>query len=226
MYCLACSEPDHGSDLAAVETCAHVLGNEYIVSGIKTLVADADRATHAVVLCRTADSLSYVLVPLHDNDVEIRPIRTLAGEDSLFELHFDGSRGTLVDRCELDARPWLDAEREFWDLVETTRRSGRDRDPNVRQQLAWAYAQIRVIRLLAERNVPLARLLWSEYHRRFGEIAMEIVGADGLVRPDSEAYATSRWQQVFLTSRGDTIAAGTTEIQRTRIAEDLLGLPR
>ena len=230
MYCLAFSEPDHGSDLAAVETRADVLGNEFLVTGTKTWVADADRAGEALVLCRTADGLSCIRVPLHDNHVELRPIRTLSGDDALFELVFDGARaplGNVVhDDLSMSKRPWLEPEREFWDLVQTARQYGRDDDPHIRQQLAWAYTQVRVIRLLAERDASLAHVVWSEYHRRAGEIALDIMGADGLTRPDGEAYATSRWQHVFLTSRGDTIATGTSEVQRNTIAERVLGLPK
>lgn len=225
MYCLAYSESAHGSDLAAIETRAETLGNTYVVTGVKTFVADADRASDAIVLCRTANGLAHMRVPLHDNNVEIRPIRTLAGEDTLFELDFQGAHGELAE-VELERTPWIDDEPEFWDLVDTARRNGRNADPNIRQQLAWAYSQLRVIRLVAERDASLARLMWSEYHRRFGELAMEIVGTDGLVRPELEAYATSRWQHVFLTSRGDTMAMSTSELQRTSIAEKLLDLPR
>jgi alkylation response protein AidB-like acyl-CoA dehydrogenase len=101
----------------------------------------------------------------------------------------------------------------------------------VRQQLAWAYAQVHIIRVLAERaqsgpESSLLDVLGSEYHRRLGEIAVDVVGTDSLVRPDGEAYATSPWQRVFLTSRADTIASGTSEIQRTVIAERVLGLPK
>jgi alkylation response protein AidB-like acyl-CoA dehydrogenase len=126
----------------------------------------------------------------------------------------------------------LDCERELRDLVETARRRGRDRDPLVRQQLAWAYGQVQImriegIRLLAQLAVKrepgpeasLAKLRWAEYRRRLGEIAVDIVGTDAMVRP-------GRWQDVFLSSRADTIAAGTSEIQRTIIAERALGLPR
>jgi alkylation response protein AidB-like acyl-CoA dehydrogenase len=231
VYCLAFSEPDHGSDLAAVETRADVLGNEFVVTGLKTWVAGADRASAALVLCRTAtNELSCVLVPLHDNHVELRPIRTLSGDNALFEVEFDGARAPLSnlvgDGLEVNWRPWPESEREFWDLVDAARRNGRNHDPHIRQQLAWAYAQVCVIRVLAERDASLARVVWSEYHRRLGEIAMDVMGADGIVRPDGEAYATSRWQHVFLTSRGDTVAAGTSEIQRNTIAERVLGLPK
>lgn len=235
MRCLAFSEPEHGSDLAAVETRADFRGNEIVVTGVKTWVAHAGRAESALVLCRTATGeLTCVLVPLHDNHVEVRHIRTLSGDGDLFEVEFDGSRAPLsnvvghglpVERGELNQSPWLEAELEFWELVGAARQRGRNVKAHVRQQLAWAYAQMRVIRVLGERDASLARLAWSEYHRRLGEIAIDVMGADGLVRPDGEWYATSRWQGVFLESRGDTIAGGTSEVQRNTIAEQVLGLP-
>jgi len=238
VYCLAFAEPNHGSDLAAVETRGDVFGNDLLVTGRKTWVADADRAGAALVLCRTApEQLSCVLVPLCGDNVELRPIRTLSGELALFNVIFQGARvpitnlvgergdGLRLARAALQRMRWQDAEQEFWDLVATAREYGCSRDPQVRQQLAWAYAQVRVICLLAERDPSLADLEWSEYHRRLGEIAMDVLGADGLVRTAAEAYDTNRWQHVFLTSRADTIAAGTSELQRNLIAERVLGLP-
>ncbi|MBV9599603.1 MAG: acyl-CoA dehydrogenase family protein, partial [Chloroflexi bacterium] len=64
MYCLAFSEPDHGSDLASIETRADVLAGDFFVTGLKTWVAGADLASEALVLCRTANGLAHVLVPL------------------------------------------------------------------------------------------------------------------------------------------------------------------
>ena len=235
MYCLAFAEPAHGSDLSEVETTGEVIGNEVVVSGVKSWVAGADRADGALVLCRTApEELSCAVVPLPDEAVQLRPIRVLTGANDLFELHFDAARAPLsslrgdglqVAMRELEHVHYLDLEREFWDLVETVRRYGRNRDPHVRQQLAWAYAQQRVIRSLAEREPFLAKVLWSEYHRRFGEIAIDVMASDGLVRQDIEGYAGNRWQQVFLGSRADTIAHRTSEVQRDVIAERHLGLP-
>jgi alkylation response protein AidB-like acyl-CoA dehydrogenase len=239
VYCLAFAEHAHGSDLSAVETLGVVVDNRIFITGVKTWVAGADRADGALVLCRTAPAeLSCVLVPLPSDGVELRPLQVLTGDSDLFELHFDrapaplstllGERGDglRVALRHLDGVPRPDLEREFWDLVETARRNGCSRDPLVRQQLAWAYAQVRIIRSLADRQPSLAKLLRAEYHRRFGEIAMDVLGTDGLLRADGEAYGTSRWQGVFLAGRGDTIAAGTTEVQRDVIAEQLLGLPR
>lgn len=239
MYCLAFTEREHGSDLAAVETRGDVLGNDVFVSGVKAWVAGAERADAALVLCRTAqEELSCVLVPLPDEAVELRPMRVMSGDNDLFELRFNGARAPLtnlhgqrgdglrVAMRELNNVLWPDLECEFWELVETARQYGRDGDPLVRQQLAWAYAQVRIIGALADRQPVMAKLICAEYHRRFGEIAIEVTGSDGLLRAECETYTASRWQHVFLASRADTIASRTSEVQRDIIAEHLLGLPR
>jgi alkylation response protein AidB-like acyl-CoA dehydrogenase len=130
-------------------------------------------------------------------------------------------------------------EREFWELVETARERGKTADPLVRQLLAQAYTGVQLMRCSGLRTLAqvaqgrppgpeasVAKLFWSEYHKRLGEIAMAIEGADGLLRPDGPGYPTSRWQNVFLSSRAGTIYSGTSEIQRGIIGERALGLPR
>ncbi len=271
LYCQGFSEPDHGSDLAGVETRGEVAGDELVVTGQKVWTSRADRADHIFVLCRTEPdaprhhNLSYVLLPMRDNGIEIRPLRQMSGATGFFEVFLDRARAPLSSVIGGLGNGWrvamttlgferggratvahLAHEREFWELVETARRYGRDRDPLVRQQLAWAYAQVQVMRyqgmrLLAQLAAgragtqgpgeagPVAsvtKLFWSEYHRRLGEIAVDITGADALIRPDGEGYATGRWQDVFLSSRAGTIFSGTSEIQRNIIAERALGLPR
>jgi len=130
-------------------------------------------------------------------------------------------------------------DREFWELAETARKRGVAADPVVRQRLAWAYSQVQLMRFsglrtlagLAEGRQPgpeasVAKLFWSEYHKKLGEIAIDIEGADGLLRPEGPGYATTTWQNVFLSSRAGTIYSGTSEIQRNIIAERALGLPK
>jgi alkylation response protein AidB-like acyl-CoA dehydrogenase len=239
MYCLAFAETHHGSDLRGVETRGDIVGDQIMVTGTKSWVTGADRADAALVLCRTAeDELSCVLVPLPDEAVELRPIPVMSGDSDLFELHFNRARAPLnnvvgqrgdglrVAMRELNDVHWPDLEREFWELVQTARDNGQNRDPHVRQQLAWAYAQVRIIRALAAREPSVAKLVYGEYHRRLGEIAVDVTGSDGLLRPDGEAYSANHWQHVFLASRADTIANRTSEVQRDVMAEDLLGLPR
>jgi alkylation response protein AidB-like acyl-CoA dehydrogenase len=66
-------------------------------------------------------------------------------------------------------------------------------------------------------------LLWANWHRDLGELAMDIVGKAGLVAEDGEFDA---WQHLYLFTRADTIYGGSNEIQRNIIAERVLGLPR
>jgi alkylation response protein AidB-like acyl-CoA dehydrogenase len=238
MQCLAFAEPNHGSDLSRVETCAELVGAEVTVTGVKTWVAGADRADAALVLCRTAvDELSCLLVPLHDNNVAVHPLCDMSGANSVFQLEFNRARtpmtnlvgqrgaGLNVAFAALNHARYAEAEREFWELLDLARQYARNADPLVRQQLAWAYSQVRIIGLLAKRDRLLADLIWSECHRRVGDIAMDLMGPDALVRPESETYVANRWQHVFLASRADTIANGTSEVQRDRIAERILELP-
>ena len=92
-------------------------------------------------------------------------------------------------------------EREFWELVETARKRGSSTDPEIRQQLAWAYSQVEIMRFsglralaqLAQGRQPgpeasINKLFWSEYHKKLGEIAMDIEGTDA---PDPARRATT-----------------------------------
>ena len=130
-------------------------------------------------------------------------------------------------------------EREFWELVEHARKRGVASDPVIRQKLAWAYSQVQIMRFsglrvlagLAAGREPgaansVSKLYWSEYHKKLGEIAIEIEGADGLIRPEGDDYPVSFWQNTFLSSRSGTIYSGTSEIQRNIISERALGLPK
>jgi alkylation response protein AidB-like acyl-CoA dehydrogenase len=130
-------------------------------------------------------------------------------------------------------------EREFWELAETARKRGNNTDPEIRQKLAWAYSQVEIMRFsglralaqLAQGRRPgpeasINKLFWSEYHKKLGEIAIDIEGTDALVRPDGDGYRTTPWQNVFLASRAGSIYSGTNEIQRNIVAERALGLPK
>jgi alkylation response protein AidB-like acyl-CoA dehydrogenase len=93
------------------------------------------------------------------------------------------------------------------------------------------FSGLRTLAQVAQGRPPgpeasVAKLFWSEYHKRLGEIAMAIEGPDALLRPDGAKYPTTRWQNVFLSSRSGTIYSGTSEIQRNIIGERALGLPK
>ena len=277
IYCQGYSEPDHGSDLASVQTRGVVDGDEIIITGQKTWTSGADRANMIFILCRTDPEaprhrgLSYVLARFHpDNQVRFQPVRQLTGAAGFCMTFFDGTRAPLFNVIGGVNNGWRPAmttlgferggrattahlgfEAEFWELVDQVRAAGKDRDPLVRQQLAWAYTQIELMRYAGLRltaamlsdsapqaspenaagrglgsHAAIAKVVRTEYHRRFGEIALELGGTAAMVRPDGEGYPTDRWQAIFLASRAGTIYSGTSEIQRNIIAERLLGLPK
>jgi alkylation response protein AidB-like acyl-CoA dehydrogenase len=133
----------------------------------------------------------------------------------------------------------LGFEQEVWDLIAVARKAGRADDPGVRQRLAWAYTQVQLMRFaglrllahLVQGRAPgpessVSKLFWSEYHKTFGEIAIDILGADAMIRPDGDGYATDDWQDIFLSGRAGTIYSGTSQIQRNIIGERVLGLPK
>jgi alkylation response protein AidB-like acyl-CoA dehydrogenase len=73
----------------------------------------------------------------------------------------------------------------------------------------------------------VSRLFITMFEQELHEFAVEMLGADGIVTRDSaRAIQRGRWLTGFLGSRASTIGAGTSEIQRNTIAEQVLGLPR
>jgi alkylation response protein AidB-like acyl-CoA dehydrogenase len=69
----------------------------------------------------------------------------------------------------------------------------------------------------------VSKLLWANWHRDLGEIAMDVRGKTGMVLDGGDF---DEWQRLYLFTRADTIYGGSNEIQRNIIAERVLGLPR
>ncbi|RJL26601.1 acyl-CoA dehydrogenase family protein [Bailinhaonella thermotolerans] len=124
--------------------------------------------------------------------------------------------------------------RELARVIETAERTGAARDPVLRDELVRSWVELEIMRLNALRTmrslgagepgpeVSIAKLYWSEWHRRLGELAMAVQGAEGLVADPEPGDL----QRLYLFSRADTIYAGSSEIQRNIIAERTLGLPK
>ena len=78
-------------------------------------------------------------------------------------------------------------------------------------------------------EASIGKLFWTSWHRRFGETAMDVIGADGAARRSRPAPATTSsttLHRIFMASRAETIYAGSSEIQHNIIGERVLGLPR
>jgi len=259
LWCQGYSEPGAGSDLAAVSTMARLDGDTWVITGQKVWTSLAVEADWCFVLARTEPGskrgagLSYLLVPMRQQGVTVRPIRQLTGTSEFNEVFFDGARtdadlvvgepgdGWRVARATLAIERGVATlgqqvgfERELNRLVELARQTGASGDPVIRNRLARAWIGLEAMRAHALRTlsgdtggtVPSElKLLWSRWHQELGELAMDVQGAPSMVARGSP-YDLDDWQRLFLFSRADTIYGGSDEIQRTIIAERALGLPR
>ncbi len=263
-YCQGFSEPNAGSDLASLRTKGAIDGDTITVNGQKVWTSWYWDATMMFCLCRTDEEarkhqgISYVLLPLHDNGIEFRPIRQMTGEGHFAETFIEDATAPVFNIIGGVNNGWRVAmttlgnerggnattqytqfEEQFWRLVEEARRRGRLDDPQVRDDLAWMYCNVEVMRHSGRRllaalatgrdpgpggSASANKIRWSEYERRVGELALDVLGAEALEVGDG--YALGPWQATFLTTRTHTIWGGTAEIQRNIIAERVLGLPK
>ncbi|MFJ4558477.1 acyl-CoA dehydrogenase family protein [Streptomyces massasporeus] len=188
--------------------------------------------------------------------IEVRPIRQLTGTSDFNEVFFDGAHAEHVVGGEGEgwrvAMSLLGFERgvstlaqqigfaeELGAVVRAAEESGAVRDPVVRERLVRQWAELRTMRWNALRTLggsgdagapSVAKLLWAGWHQRLGELAVLVRGAAAGVGPadwsTSAPYELDAAQHLFLFSRADTIYGGSDQIQRTIIAERVLGLPR
>jgi alkylation response protein AidB-like acyl-CoA dehydrogenase len=259
LWCQGYSEPGAGSDLAAVSMTGYLDGDQWVITGQKVWTSLAVEADWCFVLARTepgskrSAGLSYLLVPMRQPGVTVRPIRQLTGTSEFNEVFFDGARtdadlvvgepgngwrvarATLaIERGAATLGQQVGFERELRRLVELARQTGASADPLVRDRLGRAWIGLEAMRAHALRTLAGGaggtgpselKLLWSRWHQELGELAMDVRGAPSMVARGAP-YDLDDWQRLFLFSRADTIYGGSDEIQRTIIAERALGLPR
>ncbi|WP_017936509.1 acyl-CoA dehydrogenase family protein [Nocardioides sp. Iso805N] len=125
------------------------------------------------------------------------------------------------------------------ELIQLAQERGLTSDPLIRDQLADFDIRVRLMRFNAERIIAgilergepgptssVSRLMLTTFEQELHEFAVDMLGPDGLVTKASDAAVQrARWLSGFLTSRAATIGAGTAEIQRNTIAEQVLRLP-
>ncbi|MFC4584539.1 acyl-CoA dehydrogenase family protein [Sphaerisporangium corydalis] len=262
LWCQGYSEPDAGSDLAGVRTRGVLTGGAWAVTGQKVWTSLAHVADWCFVLARTEPGsqrhrgLSYLLVPMDQPGVQVRPIVQMTGTSEFNEVFFDGARTDEANILGAPGEGWRVAmatlgyergastlgqqigfRRELESVIETARRTGAAEDPVLRDRLVRSWLELEVMRFNALRvmtslsagepgpEVSIAKLYWSEWHRRLGELAQAVQGRAGLLA-DGAPYDLNDLQRLYLFSRADTIYAGSSEIQRDIIAERTLGLPK
>lgn len=262
IWCQGYSEPNAGSDLANVQTRATLDGGEWRIDGQKVWTSWAQWADWCFVLCRTEPGsqrhhgLSYLLVPMRQPGIEIRPIVQITGDSEFSEVFFDGARtaaenvvgrpgegwkvamGTLAfERGASTLGQQLQFQNELDAIIAAARRNGAARDPLLRQRIAQAWIGLQIqrwnaLRMLSRAERPeLAReaMITKLFWASWHRRLGKL--AMDVLGPEAEIaegapYELSRLQRLFLFSRADTIYAGSNQIQRNLIAERALGLPR
>lgn len=262
IWCQGYSEPGAGSDLANIRTRAVRDGDIYRIEGQKIWTSMGAIADWCFVLARSEEGskggkgLVFLLVPLDQTGVTVRPIRQMTGESEFSEVFFDGAVARVEDRIGEEGEGWavamalLGYERgvstlaqqmhfrnELDELVSIARSNGKAADPLIRQRLAQAEIGLKIMRYNALRMLAHAEsgegLSPEAYtYKLYWSMWHRDLGelAMDVIGPEAEiADADGRFAalpNMFLMSRADTIYAGTNQIQRNIIAERALGLPR
>lgn len=270
-YCQGFSEPDAGSDLAALKTRGVIDGEEVVITGQKVWTSGATEANMMFCLCRTDldapkhAGISYVLLPMFKDDnssngIELRPIKQPHGASHFTETFLTESRAPVANIIGGMNNGWrvtmttlgnergghattqhVEYTKQFWEAVKMLQENGKSNDPVTRQQLAWAFSHVEIMRfqglkLLSEviaRKEPgpaasINKMFWSEYAQKFTNHMMNARGAEAmLIEDDTDGkYVADRWTSMFFQHRSSTIWGGTAQVQRNIVGERVLGLPK
>jgi len=259
-WCQGYSEPNAGSDLANVATRAELDGDEWVINGQKVWTSLAHVSHWCFVVARTDPEsarhkgLSFLLVPMDQPGVEVRPIVQITGGGEFNEVFFDDARtaaGLVVgevnsgwavamgllgfERGVSTLAQQVGFERELEHLIDLAKARGRAREPMLRQRLVDAYIGLHLMkwnamRSMAASGVPgpeasISKLFWGTWHRDLGELFIDVLGPEGLIAEELP-YELTLEQKLFLFTRSDTIYGGSNEIQRNVLGERVLGLPK
>ena len=265
LWCQGYSEPQAGSDLSNVHTKARLEagpdGMSWVIEGQKIWTSLAQFADWCFLVCRTEEGskgregLSYLLVPMHQPGIEIRPIRQMTGESDFNEVFFDGAvtakdnlvgepgqgwrvaMGTLAfERGVSTLAQQMHFRNELNQIIEAAKANGSAADPLIRQRIAKAWRGLQTMRASALRILSGAdsgtlsgpQFTYKIYWASWHRALGELA-MDVLGQTGEVAssdYSFPDLPRMYLFSRADTIYSGTNQIQRNLIAERALGLPK
>ncbi|MGB2584303.1 MAG: acyl-CoA dehydrogenase family protein [Dehalococcoidia bacterium] len=267
-WCTGYSEPEAGSDLAALKCRAVRKGEEYIINGQKVWTSAAHRASWCWLGVRTDidaprhKGISVFLVDMKTPGVTVNPLINLADCPENSEVFFDDVHIPADSLVGEENQGWkvimtaLSFERtagidflgrnrrlvdELIKYTSETRRNGKtlNQDAIVRHRLAEFAIECEVGRLMCyniasmedkglipDYQASMGKNFCAELGQRLSNAGLGMMGLYGQMGSVSEAPIRGMVQTVYLFSVGDTIGAGTSEINRTVIATRGLGLPR
>jgi alkylation response protein AidB-like acyl-CoA dehydrogenase len=177
-WCQGFSEPEAGSDLAAVRTRAVLDGNEWVINGQKTWTSAGSTANWIFLLARTNPDLpkhkglSLLLVPIDQPGVSVRPIVNAAGHASFSEVFLTDARTPAANVVGGAGNGWstamtvlgfergsqvttaaIEFGRDLERLDDLARQRGLHTDPRIRDGLAWCYSRVQIMRYRGYRGL-------------------------------------------------------------------------
>jgi alkylation response protein AidB-like acyl-CoA dehydrogenase len=257
IWCQGFSEPEAGSDLASLKTRAVRDGGEWVVTGQKVWTTLAHHAKWCMLVARTdADAprhkgLTYFLMDMEQDAVQVRPLRQITGEAEFNELFIEEARipeenivggegngwavaiTTLMhERATLAFGLQIRVKITLRELLDEARESGAAEDPVIRDRLAQLYIESEVLRLNALRGlsaimrtgVPGPEGSLGKW--QWADVNQALTELAVELRGGRAVLDDDRWTYRFLRARANSIEGGTTEILKNIVAERVLGLPR
>ncbi len=258
-WCQGYSEPNAGSDLANLKTTAKLIDGQWILNGQKIWTSLAHEADWIFVIARAVEGskgregLVFLLIPLAQKGIEIRPIHQISGTAEFNEVYFTDAKTSQENIIGEVGKGWkiamalLTFERgsstlgqqmlfknELDMIIDIAKRNGAMNNSLLRQRIAKAYAGLKIMRFNALRMLhgTQSGTVFKEGYisKIFWATWHRDLGelAMDVIGDEAELIdgELSHLQKIFLFSRADTIYAGTNQIQRNMIAERALGMPK
>jgi alkylation response protein AidB-like acyl-CoA dehydrogenase len=257
IWCQGFSEPEAGSDLASLKTKAVKDGDDWVVTGQKVWTSGAQYSKWCMLVARTDGDvpkhkgLTYFLMDMEQEAVQVRPLRQITGEDEFNELFIEEARipdenviggvgngwkvalTTLMnERAGLGFALQIRLRQLLDDTIAVAAERGLLDDPVYADELAELHTRCESIRLLAWKGLtdverygqpgPEGSLVKWLWSDTNQRLTQLAVD---IVGPAALTSGTT-WSYEFLRARGNTIEGGTTEVLKNIIAERVLGLPR
>nr|WP_119590497.1 acyl-CoA dehydrogenase family protein [Streptomyces scabiei] len=230
VWCQGFSEPDAGSDLAALRTRAHRDGDHYVVSGSKIWTSHAEVADWCELLVRTDPGapkhrgITWLAMPMDAPGVTVRPLRTLAGSTEFAEVFLDEVRVPVANRVGEENDGWrvtmvtlsfergtafvgevVACRRVLGEIAREARENGRWDDSSVRRRLGRLNAEFRALWRLTQWNVSAA------------EASGGAPGVGGSVFK----LRYSRARQELFDAAGEVLGAGAVDLGRPWVLDRL-----
>ncbi|MEM7286870.1 MAG: acyl-CoA dehydrogenase family protein [Actinomycetota bacterium] len=245
-WCIGMSEPDAGSDLAALKTSAVRDGDDFVINGQKIWTSFGDVADYCYLICRTDASgpphrgISEVIVPMDTPGIEVRPITDMTTNRHFCEVYYTDVRVPVANLVGVEGDAFkqtmvqLAHERGGIDRLVSNRAMfhhavslADTTDPVVRQEIAQLEIEYRLGRLLVYREVlkqapegfsAATKAFCTEHEWRVAQFASRVLGP--------RTFLFDEWTHGMLYAPGYTIMGGTSNVMRNILGERVLGLPR